>query len=645
MRSPDLSGNGGAAATLLSSTNGTRRIKNWTGRHTIIFRDGQTNAGIALLRSPQGRAAGLKVFVSNPADPQVLRDDQVGDSNIIVRPTTGTATAGLESDQVTLLQKWAQDPSSPILALRLEKVRQISVYTIAQPSGTLASGAWDGMDIELVRGELAKTKGDFSPEVISSAAAFNFDESKLTWGLQVTNVMASPFSGRGVKVAVLDTGFDFDRDSAGNIKFHPDFNGRTIRHASFVEGVEVAKDDNGHGTHCIGTACGPRKLPTLRGYGVAYEADIFAGKVLNHEGRGADGWILDGIEWAINQKCRVISLSLGAARNVDDPFSEDYEEVAERALKAGTVIIAAGGNDSRRPFLIQPVSGPADCPSIIAVAALTPQLRVASFSNAGLNSSGGEINVAAPGVDVFSSFLNGGHERLHGTSMATPHVAGIAALLAQANPSATGQQLKDLVVKSVKSLSLSEQDIGSGLIQAPLTAGPSSLNRRDPRLLSGVGAEQTSPVTIGGGGSVGVCFKLADYIAQPSQPGAPTRFVSPFRIEKLRLIDKFGGSQDRTPSTVDCRIMVHCEDFDPQGNPIPNSDSPIIIHGNPLTVELNTADYEFDLPPGGDHLMYFKLSRRITGTVDVFEGAATEPTDQHPVPTEGRCIVDILNML
>jgi len=634
MRRPDLSGNGGVATASTNGATGVRKQKNHTGRYNIVFHEGACDAGIKLMRSH-----GFDVYVRNPADPQIVRDDQVGDAEVIVRSTTETATAGVDDDKLALLQTWEKDPNSPIKAVRPEKVRRI-IPVATQPASpsSIAMGTDPWSFLKSYLHYTAAPTAEAPAPSIEAVVNTGFDESKSTWGLQVLNVANSPFSGRGVKVAVLDTGIDFEIEEDGSPRFHPDFKGRTITGASFVEGTPTAKDDHGHGTHCIGTACGPRKPAVPPGYGVAFEADIFAGKVLNAQGSGADGWILDGIEWAINQGCRVISMSLGAPRGIDDPFINDYEEVAQRALKAGTVIVAAAGNDSRRPFFVEPVSGPADCPSIIAVAALDPQFRVAFFSNAGLNTNGGEVNVAAPGVSVFSSFLNGGHKRLDGTSMATPHVAGVAALLAQANPDATGPELSALLVHSVKALSLAQLDVGGGLIQAPLASGLPILTatRLD------VGVEQTSPITIGGGGSVGICFDLNHFKAQ-STGGARTRFVSSDRIEKLRIIDKFGGAIDRTPSTVNCQIVVHTSDFDAQGNPIPNSDSPIIVTGNPLVVELNTADYPFGVPDGSLSAMFFMLRRKITGTVDVFENGATQPTAQHPLPTGGVCTVDVLN--
>ena len=126
------------------------------------------------------------------------------------------------------------------------------------------------------------------------------DESQATWGLQATGVIASDYTGAGIKVAVLDTGMDLE---------HPDFEGRAITSRSFVSGQAV-QDGNGHGTHCIGTACGPADV--VPRYGIASQAEIFAGKVLSNAGSGSDAQILAGINWAVANGCPVISMSLGA---------------------------------------------------------------------------------------------------------------------------------------------------------------------------------------------------------------------------------------------------------------------------------------------------------------------------------------------
>ncbi|SDG85140.1 Subtilase family protein [Lentzea fradiae] len=282
------------------------------------------------------------------------------------------------------------------------------------------------------------------------------DESVTTWGLQAVGADVSTATGKGIKVAVLDTGWEQN---------HPDFTGRAITTQSFITGESV-QDGHGHGTHCIGTACGPRKPSTLPGYGVAYEAEIFAGKVLSNAGSGSDGGILAGIDWAVANGCAIISMSLGADVPAGTPYSQIYETVAQRALAKGTLIIAAAGNASSRPGRVAPVGHPARCPSIIAVAAIDVNRAIASFSSGTVDKIG-QIDVAAPGVDVYSSFkLPEKYRRLRGTSMATPHVSGVAALIAE-KTGARGHELWSRLASTALRLPLPSTDIGGGLVQAP----------------------------------------------------------------------------------------------------------------------------------------------------------------------------------
>jgi subtilisin family serine protease len=287
-------------------------------------------------------------------------------------------------------------------------------------------------------------------------------QGSFTWGLIATGAAASPRSGKGVKIAVLDTGFAMD---------HADFAGRTIIGKSFVPDQKEhdVHDVQGHGTHCAGTACGPRSPASQIGYGVAWESDLHVAKVLNDVGSGQESWILAGLEWAIDQGCAVISMSLGrraAAGEGPDPF---YERAGQYALDNGCLVIAAAGNDSWRQYNeVRPLRIPANSTTIMAVAAVNAQMNVANFSNGGVTPGVGSIDIAGPGVDVLSSLPTPrNYERLSGTSMATPHVAGLAALYAESDPNLRGRRLWEALERNARAIGSPPRDVGAGLAYAP----------------------------------------------------------------------------------------------------------------------------------------------------------------------------------
>jgi subtilisin len=278
-----------------------------------------------------------------------------------------------------------------------------------------------------------------------------------SWALRATGCLSSPYSGRGIRVAILDSGLDLR---------HPDFAERVIVSRSFVAGFGV-EDGNGHGTNSAGVACGPRRAATLPGYGVASAADVFIARVLDDDACGLDGDVLAGIDWAIRQECAVIGLSLGTPVLAGEGHSRFYEEIARRALCAGSLVVAPAGNHSARPDRLAPVQHPANCPSILAVGAVNEDLSVTPFSNATLP-AGGRVGLVAPGSRVATAALRPTlYQSVSGTSVAAPCVAGIAALWAQAQPAARGEALRDLLLRTCLRLPAAAQDVGAGLVQAP----------------------------------------------------------------------------------------------------------------------------------------------------------------------------------
>jgi subtilisin len=438
-----------------------------TGRYIVLFREEDGGrAGASALND----TAGLSAVRTADFEERAVEADQLETSEAVVFDELSVAVVDAAPDQAQALGAATTQEESPILAVEPERV-VYALQTERPGSAPMPSSSptapTPGSSAEFLRGyrdavdhlvSRVLADGGLPGGVTEEVAAAAFDESEFTWGLQATKAAASRFSGRGVRVAVLDTGLDLQ---------HPDFQGRSISSRSFVLGEE-AQDGHGHGTHCIGTACGPRQPGQSPRYGIAFDSEIFAGKVLSNRGSGSDGGILAGITWAIANGCSVISMSLGAAVGPGQGFSPIFEAVAQRALAAGTLIVAAAGNESNRPQMIAPVGHPANCPSIMAVAALDAQGRVAFFSCGSVNHPGGGVDIAGPGVSVRSSWPRPVlYRTINGTSMATPHVAGIAALHAQANPGARGRALGQVVFESARRLPLLSTDVGVGLVQAP----------------------------------------------------------------------------------------------------------------------------------------------------------------------------------
>ncbi|PWW63038.1 S8 family serine peptidase [Actinokineospora spheciospongiae] len=383
-----------------------------TGRYLVLLEDDSVAAGTRELNRIAGIDVAATVDATGPGA------DLRGAGGLVL-DRLGVAVVDADPDQAEALAR-AAAASGPIAGL--ERERRVRAITA---------------------------------EEVQTAVAV--DESVFTWGLQAVGAQLSTATGAGIRVAVLDTGFDLA---------HPDFAGRQVTAESFVPG-ESAQDGHGHGTHCVGTSCGPREPGDGPGYGIASAAEIYVGKVLSDGGSGSDGGILSGIAWAVENGCAVVSMSLGAATQPGQPFSRTFERVATRAMAQGTLIVAAAGNESdRRTGAVAPVGHPANCPSILAVGAVDAAEAIAYFS-CGTVDRIGSVDVVGPGVDVLSSWpMPLRHNRISGTSMATPHVAGVAALIAQATGARSWALWARLAQSAIRQ-PLPSTDVGAGLVQAP----------------------------------------------------------------------------------------------------------------------------------------------------------------------------------
>ena len=281
------------------------------------------------------------------------------------------------------------------------------------------------------------------------------DTAAATWGIQAINVEKSNFTGKGVKLAILDTGLDFT---------HPDLSGRTLHRKSFV-GTRHANDKEGHGTHCAGIAGGGRKSSSDMRYGVASGARLHIGKILDDDGEGTDGQALAGIEWALEKGCQVISMSFGAPAPEGQGYSDTFEQVARIAMASKCLLIAATGNESdRSEGWVGAVNHPANCPSVLSVAAVTPLLELSDYACTGKGLQDGQVDIAGPGDNILSIRNGGGYRRQSGTSMATAFVAGVAALLWEQYPGASAGEIWLKLTQQARRLPIPATEVGAGLV-------------------------------------------------------------------------------------------------------------------------------------------------------------------------------------
>ncbi|WP_202078324.1 S8 family peptidase [Caldalkalibacillus salinus] len=270
------------------------------------------------------------------------------------------------------------------------------------------------------------------------------------WGVphvQGTAAHEGGHTGSGVKVAILDTGIDNEHeDLAANVK-----GGYSV--FTDDENSDPFYDGNGHGTHVAGTVAAVDN--TLGVLGVAHQADLYAVKVLSNSGSGSYAGIAEGIEWAVKNDMDIINMSLGGSSS-----SSVLEEMCNAAYDAGVLTVAAAGNSGNRGGKGDSVGYPAKYESVIAVAAVDADNQRASFS-----STGPAVELAAPGVDVLSTVPNNGYDRYNGTSMASPHVAGVAALVWGAKQGLSNEQLRQLLRDSAMDLG-DPNHYGYGLVQA-----------------------------------------------------------------------------------------------------------------------------------------------------------------------------------
>jgi hypothetical protein len=257
------------------------------------------------------------------------------------------------------------------------------------------------------------------------------------------------YDGSGIVVAVLDTGVDYN---------HPELKNDIIGGKSFIIRVKDYRDDNGHGTHCAGIITSNGAVQDYS-RGAAPGTKIWAGKVLDRNGRGYTSDIAAAIEYVVkNEIAEIISLSLGGGGYTTENCDGDYlAEKVNWAVSRGVTVVAAAGNTDGV------ISSPGCASGAIAVGAVDK-----NDVRAGWSGTGPALDIMAPGVGIYSTIPNSGYAYYSGTSMATPHVAAVVAMMMQANAETTDSEIKDALYSTAVDLGAFGYDnyYGQGRVDA-----------------------------------------------------------------------------------------------------------------------------------------------------------------------------------
>jgi subtilisin family serine protease len=318
------------------------------------------------------------------------------------------------------------------------------------------------------------------------------------WNLNAINApeaWAAGYTGEGVVVAVIDTGVDLNHPdlmsqlfvNAGEIAGNgvdDDGNGYVddVSGWDFYSGDNTAQDGNGHGTHVAGTIAADDNGSGATG--VAPDATIMPVRVLGNDGSGSANSVAAGIRYAVSMGADIINLSLGGS------FSSLILSAIEYAVANNVLVVAAAGNESATTPGY-PARFSATLPSVLSVGAYTSAGAIASFSNDVGNS--GAVQVDAPGVSIYSTYAGDTYSRLSGTSMATPHVAGLAALALSANSNLTAAQLRSLIVEGAN-VSIAGSDSNGG-INAAVTVAMAAAGQSSNSAPSSTDASQSATTT------------------------------------------------------------------------------------------------------------------------------------------------------
>ncbi|MEU9093966.1 S8 family serine peptidase [Streptomyces sp. NPDC048428] len=417
----------------------------------VHYADGVGNQDTVTVDRPDGAVGGVHI-------------QQAGDDIYVLPEETSALLAAGKLDRrlfnVTALVKMGYDDK------KTGGIPLIATYATARGRALPVAprGAEKTRDLDSIHGAALKAGKDtaraFWDDIAKTSTARSLDngiaklwldgrvEAALKDSVPQVNApqaWAEGYDGKGSKVAVLDTGID---------PAHPDVKDRILETKSFVPGEEVL-DKHGHGTHVASTIAGSGAASDGLNKGVAPGADLIIGKVLSNEGSGADSGIIEAMEWAKAEGADVVSMSLGSSVPDDgsDPMSLAVDSLS---ADGGPLFVIAAGN----AYGAGTIGSPGSAEKALTVAAVDKQDNRADFSSMGplTRSYGLKPDLSAPGVDINAAAsqsvpgIEGMYQSMSGTSMATPHVAGAAAIVKERHPDWSGQRIKDALMTSSKEL-------------------------------------------------------------------------------------------------------------------------------------------------------------------------------------------------
>lgn len=363
---------------------------------------------------------------------------------------------GLEADEL------AGQPDMPII-VRLKPHRINEVQVLASRPG---------FDVQHELKLISSLSGSASREEIEALSESDmveyiwYDEpvyailDKSLSLIEVPRIWEKGNEGKGVRIAIVDTGIDAD---------HPDFAGRILGTKDFTG--EGDGDGHGHGTHVASTAAGSGAASNGSYRGVAPQAEILAAKVLRSDGSGRMSLVIAGMEWAIEESAQIINLSLGSRGNCDG--TDATSAASDMAVERGFFVVAAAGNEGPERGTL---SSPGCARTVITVGASTDDDKIADFSSRGPTKDGRvKPDVVLPGAGIVAARakgtslgqpVNDRYTSMDGTSMATPHAAGLIALMLVENPALRPADVKRMLMEAVRSLGVEEVMQGKGRVIA-----------------------------------------------------------------------------------------------------------------------------------------------------------------------------------